>query len=188
MSALFNSPAAGFDQPLAVLRACHERIQRQCQTLQRLQAHLAQHGADEPARQATQAVMRYFDIAGAHHHADEEDDLFPLLRTHANPARHADMFAAIEKLEQDHRHMEQAWADLRVALQGLIDGDVTAYHPAQVHEFVALYQHHIELEERAVYNPGELLLTATDLARLGKAMAQRRGVPFEPATPSSSPS
>lgn len=182
MSSLFNSPAAGFDQPLAVLRACHERIQRQCLTLQRLEAHLAQHGADEQARQAAQAVMRYFDIAGVHHHADEEDDLFPLLRAHVDQPGHADVLAAIEALEQDHRRMEQAWADLRVALQGLIDGDVTAYRAAQVHEFVELYRQHIELEERAVYDPGEPMLTTAELTRLGQSMAQRRGVPFEPAS------
>jgi hemerythrin-like domain-containing protein len=178
MSLLFNSPAAGFDQPLAVLRACHERIQRQCQTLQRLEAHLAQNGVDESARQAAQAVLRYFDIAGVHHHADEEDDLFPLLRGHTEAPGHAGVLAGIEQLERDHRRMEQAWAALRDALQRLIDGDVTAYQPGQVHEFVALYQQHIELEERAVYDPGETMLTPAELTRLGQAMAQRRGVAF----------
>ncbi len=182
MSSLFNSPAAGFDQPLAVLRACHERIQRQCQTLQRLEAHLAQHGADEQARQAAQAVMRYFDIAGVHHHADEEDDLFPLLRAHADQPGHAGVLAAIERLEQDHRLMENSWADLRQALQQLADGDAAAYKPAQIQAFVGLYKRHIELEERAVYDPGEPMLTAAEVTRLGQAMAQRRGVPFEPAS------
>lgn len=179
-ASLFNSPAAGFDQPLAVLRACHERIQRQCQTLQRLEAHLAEHGADEPARQAAQAVLRYFDIAGAHHHADEEHDLFPLLRVHASASGPASITTAIAQLEQDHRRMEQAWAALRTALLRLAEGDAAAYSAAQVHEFVALYRQHIELEERAVYDPGEPLLTTAELAQLGRAMAERRGVSFEP--------
>lgn len=179
MNSLLNSsPAAGFDQPLAVLRACHERIQRQCKTLQRLEAHLAQHGADEQARQAAQAVLRYFDIAGVHHHADEEDNLFPLLRAHTTAPGYAGVLAGIEQLERDHRRMEQAWAALRVALHQLTEGDAKAYQPTQVHEFVALYAQHIELEEREVYDPGEAMLTPAELTQLGQAMAQRRGVPF----------
>ncbi|HVB47855.1 MAG TPA: hypothetical protein VNF69_05630 [Burkholderiales bacterium] len=32
---------------------------------------------------AALGVMRYFDMAGAKHHQDEEEDLFPVLRVHA---------------------------------------------------------------------------------------------------------
>lgn len=177
---LFSSPAAGFDQPLAVLRACHERIQRQCQTLQKLESHLAQHGADAQVREAAQAVLRYFDVAGAHHHADEEDDLFPLLRSRGTAF--AEMLAAMTQLEQDHRLMEQAWAVLRASLLRLTEGDVAGYRPELVKNFVSLYARHIELEERAVYAPGESLLSADDLSHLGQAMAKRRGVPFRQST------
>lgn len=175
---LFSSPAAGFDQPLAVLRACHERIQRQCRTLQRLGPHVAEHGADAAAREAVQAVLRYFDIAGVHHHADEEDNLFVLLRTHTEAPGHAGVLAGIEQLERDHRRMEQAWATLREALLRLVEGDAAAYDATQIHEFVALYAQHIEFEEREVYAPGEAMLTPDELMRLGRAMADRRGVAF----------
>lgn len=175
---LFNSPAAGFDQPLAVLRACHERIQRQCRTLQRLGPHLAEHGADAAAREAAQAVLRYFDIAGVHHHADEEDNLFVLLRAHAEAPGHAGVLAGIEQLERDHRCMEHAWAALREALLRLVDGDAAAYDAEQIHEFVALYEQHIALEEREVYDPGEAMLTPAEFSALGRAMAERRGVAF----------
>ena len=75
----FSSPAAGPEDPLAMLSACHERVERQCRTLTRLLPHLAQHGADAQAREAGQAVLRYFDEAAPNHHADEEDDLQALM-------------------------------------------------------------------------------------------------------------
>ena len=55
------APAAGFEVPLEMLAACHGRVEAQCATLRRLVAHLAAHGADEQARDAARAVMRYFD-------------------------------------------------------------------------------------------------------------------------------
>lgn len=67
-----SSAAAGFDAPLDMLSACHGRIEKQCATLRRLPAHLAEHGADVDARQAAANVVRYFDTAGRDHHADEE--------------------------------------------------------------------------------------------------------------------
>src|SRR3546814_4088814 len=71
----FSSPAAGPDAPLELLSACHERMGRQCTTLQRLAAHVATHGTDGAAQTAAASVRRYFDTAAVHHHRDEEDDL-----------------------------------------------------------------------------------------------------------------
>ena len=75
----FSAPSAGFEAPLEMLSACHFRIERQCATLRRLVPHLATHGADTEARTAAANVMRYFDTSAKHHHADEEEDLFPAL-------------------------------------------------------------------------------------------------------------
>ena len=70
----FSSPAAGPEAPLDMLAACHTRVEKQCQTLLRLQPHLMEHGSDAAAREAASAVMRYFDTAAKHHHEDEEQD------------------------------------------------------------------------------------------------------------------
>src|SRR5580765_8493471 len=83
MSALFPTPSADFDHPIDILDGCHERILRNCATLERLAAHTLSHGSDAEAGVAAAGVMRYFDTAGAHHHRDEEDDLFPALQRHA---------------------------------------------------------------------------------------------------------
>src|SRR5689334_1951600 len=75
----FAAPAPGFDEPLEMLAACHERIEAQLRTLEKLVEHLSQncaangaaHGADNSARDAAARVMRYFDTAGVEHHRDE---------------------------------------------------------------------------------------------------------------------
>ena len=42
--------APALDEPLEMLEACHERIEAQLQTLERLSAYLPGHGADEQSR------------------------------------------------------------------------------------------------------------------------------------------
>ena len=75
----FDSPAVGFEVPLEMLSACHGRVERQCQTLQRLVPHLTANGPDQAAREAAKSILLYFDTSAKHHHADEAEDLFPAL-------------------------------------------------------------------------------------------------------------
>jgi len=75
----FSSPAAGFEQPYEMLTACHERVQRTLDLLDRLIDHVAQHGLDAQSRSAAADVLRYFDLAAPLHHQDEELHVFPPL-------------------------------------------------------------------------------------------------------------
>jgi pyridoxamine 5'-phosphate oxidase len=70
MTNVLPDTAPGFDQPIAVLKHCHDRIRKQLATLEKLLAHLPVHGADEQARQAAAAVLKYFDKAAPLHHED----------------------------------------------------------------------------------------------------------------------
>jgi len=56
-----RAPAAGYEAPFQILHACHERVQRTLSLLQRLQAHVAQQGADAQAIQAARDIVRYFE-------------------------------------------------------------------------------------------------------------------------------
>lgn len=75
----FNTPAVGFEQPFAMLEACHERVERTLTLLSRLRSYLREQAVDDAARQAARDVLRYFDIAAPLHHEDEELHVFPLL-------------------------------------------------------------------------------------------------------------
>ena len=51
-----HAPSAGFEVPLQMLAACHERVHSQCATLLRLVPHVAEHGSDLAAQQAAAAM------------------------------------------------------------------------------------------------------------------------------------
>jgi hemerythrin-like domain-containing protein len=69
----------GFDQPLALLKACHTKILAHCDLLEELLANLADAGRDEDVRSAARRAVTYFSTGARLHHQDEETDLFPLL-------------------------------------------------------------------------------------------------------------
>ncbi|THF65827.1 hemerythrin domain-containing protein [Pseudothauera nasutitermitis] len=171
------SVAPSFDSPLEMLEACHGRVQAQLKTLARLAAWLPAHGADEQARQAAAAVMRYFDVAAVHHHMDEEEDLFPALLARVETGRRAPLQALIDWILADHQRMFAAWAQLRAVLQRIAAGEAAVLDAAQVEEFAARYQHHIEREEGELLPWARELLSAADMAALGGSMTERRRQP-----------
>jgi hemerythrin-like domain-containing protein len=172
---LFGSAAPGFDQPLGMLRACHERILRQCDTLVKLAAHIKTHGVDDDATTAAAQVHRYFSPAGQHHHADEEEDLFPLLRANGELA------ALIAGLQQDHQAMEKEWAALEPLLAKPQSLAMLPDFAQRAQAFRALYARHIDMENDRLLPLAGAFLSADQLAGLGACMARRRGVDLDEA-------
>ena len=174
---LFDAPA-GFDDPLEMLLGCHRRIEKQLQTLKRLRTHLEAKGVDAEASAAAQAVLGYFHRAAANHHADEEQDLFPLLEARIDdPGEHARFTALRARLETDHRTLEAAWARLRKPLESIGDGLTRALPAADVQAFVDAYAHHILTEETTLKEFFDRWLGDEDRRTLGHAMAARRSQP-----------
>lgn len=172
----FDAPGVGFEQPFAMLEACHERVQRTLTLLQRLRDHVREHGADEPARQAARDVLRYFDIAAPLHHEDEELHVFPLLLAQAVP----EVRALVQHLQQDHGHMVADWAAARMSLQALAQGEIqefSAVDDVLLDRFAQRYADHIQHEEQQAYPAALHLLEPTALDRMGREMARRRGAP-----------
>ncbi len=171
-----NTPAVGFEVPLEMLLACHGRVQHQCETLLRLEAHLRTHGADHPAQEAARAVMRYFDTAARHHHEDEEQDLFPAL-LEAGAGAGADAIALRElttALCSDHRLLERSWDALRQWLLQVAEAKGSSLADADVHSFVQDYAQHIAREETELLPMATRLLSEETLDRIGLAMRSRR--------------
>ena len=174
----FSSPAAGFDQPFEMLTACHERVQRSLGLLGRIVEHIDTHGHDAQSRSASADVQRYFDLAGPHHHEDEERHVFPLLL--ASDAVGAQVHEAVRRLQLEHDRMHAEWQPLRQMLQRWQgDGPVppTADERARIAAFDALYAGHIALEESVVYPAAQRLLQGDALAAAGEEMRARRQGP-----------
>lgn len=169
---LLGSVAPGFDQPLDVLEACHDRIARQCDTLEKLLAHLPTHGTDEQAQQAARAVMTYFDTAAVHHHDDEERNLFPLLEQAGAPGA-CDL---VETLTLEHDELALLWRQLRPELHQVEQGMAVLLDEGLVRRFIALYRSHLEFENTQVLPLARQVLGSVEIERLGRAMAARRAL------------
>lgn len=172
---LLSQSAPSFDEPVEMLKACHERIAAQCETLEKLAAHLPLHGADTQAQQAARNIMRYFDIAAPHHHADEEQDLFPML-VEAGRRRRLPAIERISSLLDEHRALEAAWERLRAVLADIAGGKATPLERASVDDFVGTYRAHIALEESQIFPLAEACFDQEQLARLSAAMVARRTI------------
>ena len=171
-----SSPAAGFDAPLQMLAACHQRIERQCATLRRLVPHLAAHGADAQAREAAQAVMRYFDTAAQHHHEDEEQDLFPALLESMAGSDAVCLRELTDALTHQHRELDRHWRALRVALQRIAMGESADLDGVLVERLADAYAEHLKREERELLPMAGRLLDDAALAAMGRSMRRRRGI------------
>ena len=176
-----SESAPSFDDPLEMLRACHGKILRQCDTLQKLAAHLDREGCaiegfDVQAQQAAQGILRYFDTAGQFHHQDEEQDLFPALRASAGVDT-----ALLERLLSEHIVMLSAWDALRPVLMLLAEGKQVTLDAALARKFVSSYTDHIATENAQLLPMAARLLSPQQLEAIGRKMSERRGAKFPEA-------
>lgn len=169
---LIAEPAPSFDDPIGLLRACHERIISHCDILERLAEHLSQVGADPEAQQAAARIRRYFEISGPAHHADEEVQLFPWLLAQA---KFPDILrSSVANLAAQHRQLEAAWQTLAADLVQVEAGQVP--HLLLVEPFVSMNRAHVALENGEIFPIAEKLLDLSTMRSLGMAMATRRAL------------
>ena len=166
-----SDEAPDFTQPLALLRACHERMLGQCETLEKLVAHMRRNGVDDEVRTAAQRIHRYFTTAAPLHHQDEEIDLFPLLQRQS--LKLADL---VYSLKQEHPQLDAAWAHLDPDLRRLDHVvDLDAF-PGKVTDLCNRYRAHIKRENNELLDIAQHILSSKQQKAMGEAMAKRRGV------------
>ena len=172
-----STAGVGFEDPLAMLALCHRRVEQQCATLRRLVDHLQTHGSDETAREAATGVLRYFSTAAVHHHADEEDDLFPALIESVAGSDAVRLRQLIERLQEDHDALTQRWTALRPALLQVLAGQSLHLDGTLVREFGEKYDQHIAIEEQELLPMARRWLKQQTLQHIGQAMKERRSPP-----------
>ena len=184
----FRTPGAGFDQPVEMWLACHQRVQRFAALLSRLAEHLAKQGADEDAQVTAVSIRRYFNEAAPRHHEDEEVDMFPRLRERLDSQRDSTVLDVLEQVEADHLEMGGLWKRLDEALAEVSRGKRLALDQALIDRFTTMYSHHIDAEERVVLPALRRVLGNSDWAAVGRALAERRGLDWDGiATPARVP-
>ena len=169
--------APSFDHPLEMLHACHGKIERQLNTLQKLADHLPAHGCDQQVQQAAQGILRYFDTAGQFHHQDEEENLFPTLLALDVPNKE-EIETLVDRLLAQHVVMFATWGDVRAVLAKLAEGTNVPLPEALVEKLISIYARHIHFEETELLPLAARLLSPQQIMELGKSMAGRRGAKF----------
>lgn len=164
-----GAPAATIDSPVEHLAACHRRIEQRLDGL----VHAADSIATSPreARAGIERCLHFLDTSGVLHTQDEEQSLFPRLRTLADPAERA----FLDQLEAQHVEADEIYCRLKRALARLDDD------PAALDEYRhcatqlrALYREHIRAEDRTLRAIALRVLSAGDLAGITTEMRLRR--------------
>jgi hemerythrin-like domain-containing protein len=174
-----SSPGAGFDEPFAMLAACHERVQRSLDLLRRLLEHVQSAGVDADARAAAHDVWRYFELAAPAHHADEELHLLPRLRDSGDLW----LAAVARRMQADHDALRELWQRLGPRLRELHHGASapTVEALAELRElaaaFIAVHDRHLPLEDDIAFPRVHQRMKADELSEMGAEMAQRRQPP-----------
>lgn len=176
MSNPLFDPAPDFNQPIAVLKHCHDKIRKQLRTMQKLVLHLPEFGANLDAKQGATAILRYFNDAAPNHHADEEQDLMPMLRSTATGEDALRLNALIPEIVQEHRQMETLWQSVAQQLTRISTGDSAALAEDEVRQFIELYTSHMEKEEANIAPLAKKIFSPEQMAQLGQAMRRRRGI------------
>src|SRR5579871_2181836 len=91
-----------FANPIGLLSDCHRRIERFLQALLKVTTEVKGRSLDVEQRHALDAALKYFSHAAPKHTADEEEDLFPMLREMELP-RIAGILARLDRLEGEHK-------------------------------------------------------------------------------------
>jgi hemerythrin-like domain-containing protein len=169
-------PAPGFDTPLAMLSACHRRIERRLEQLTLIAERLAEPATERHAEalKVLEDVRRHFATSGSHHTDDEELTLFPMLRASSDPG----LQELLDVLETDHSAIDAMHAEL----DALGDRLQEAVTPEAVEALRALgadlkvhYERHIRQEDTQILPKAAELLTPEQLEKLGFEMRRRRG-------------
>ena len=131
-------------------------------------------------RDSLERSLRYFRKAAPRHNADEEESLFPQLRSHSN-AGSEHIFARLASLATDHRwaetqHFEIDAIGSRWLSAGALHSSDHARLRTLVHSLSRFYAHHIEIEEKEVFPTVRRILSAAERHTVGREMAERRGI------------
>lgn len=171
-----RSPEVGFEQPFAMLAACHDRVRRSLDLLHRLVEHLQTAGHDADARSAAHDVWRYFELAAPAHHLDEEIHLLPRLRD-SGDLWLADM---ARRIEADHEALREVWRQLGPLLREVHESvsalsarSLDALHACSG-RFIAIHERHLRLEDNFAFPAVRELMPAEALAAMGREMQRRR--------------
>ena len=166
---------AGFNDPIGMLTDCHRRIERFLDILCNVGEHARDRRLTQEETSAVQASLKYFREGGVRHTADEEQSLFPRLRS----AGAQQALSTVEHLEGEHREADHLHADLdRLYTEWIRAGELNAGDRdallAGTRRLRELYADHIRAEEQTVFPVAAQVLDPQAIAAIGEEFRNRR--------------
>lgn len=166
-------PDAGFDDPLGMLKDCHRRIEHflgiVCLVADRAQGR----PLTEEEASAVQAALNYFRVGGVRHTADEEESLFPRLRSTGGEPE------AVGGLQDDHRTADDLHTQVDVLYSEWLSDHVLGEEKqgeltTATEQLKELYSRHIEVEEQVVFPRAAQVLSPEAIQDMGREFQRRR--------------
>jgi hemerythrin-like domain-containing protein len=175
-----QKPEHNFNEPIGILEDCHKRILHFIQTLVTLAQSVGAAPLSVDERDSLERSLRYFLEAAPRHNSDEEESLFPKMRTNSDAQRDG-VFERLASLVSDHRwaedqHLEIHAIGSRWLSAGVLGSPDHARFRTLVHSLWHFYAHHIEVEEKQVFPAARRILSAAEIDTVGREMADRRGI------------
>ncbi len=153
------------DAPLALLRACHERIRLFTSMAVQIAGAAA---VTEQVSQAAVAAKRYFFEALPKHVADEEESLQPRL------ALLGSLASPLSEVVRQHRELEDVLDRLEVFWRRIASGESPgAPLPALTGRMAQLWDAHLAIEEQDVF-PAVQRLDPDERGAIWQEMRARR--------------
>lgn len=169
-----------YSNPLGLLSDCHRRIEQFLDVLMRITRQARGAGLNEDQRHALEVALRYFREAAPKHTRDEEESLFPrMLESFDERARSA--ISLIDELHADHELADAGHAEVealgsRWLLEGVLSIESTDRLSELLDQLHSTYQKHIAVEDHEVFPLAGQILSASDIADVGREMATRRSI------------
>lgn len=166
-----------YDDTTRLLSDCHRRIEMFLGNLQQVAA-VQGDSLSEKEKAGLEKALHYFREAAPKHTADEEESLFPRLRSKSS-AEVVQKLSEMDRLEADHRRADALHSTvdrlgrLWVKSGALSAPDMQVFRNA-VDELSAIYGKHIEFEDTAIFPLADRVLTAEEKTHISKEMADRR--------------
>jgi len=169
-----------YSNPLGLLSDCHRRIEMFLDVLITVSSQARGSNLNNDQRQALEAALKYFREAAPKHTRDEEESLFPRMLASADKrARSAislldELHADHEKADADHAQVEE------LGTRWLSEGGLSIRSVDRLTELLdqlqQTYQRHIALEDHEVFPLAGEILSASEIANVGREMATRRSI------------
>jgi hemerythrin-like domain-containing protein len=172
-------PLASFDRPLEMLVDCHRRVEHFLGVLIRVETLYRGKALDAQAILAFNAAQLYFQTSALKHTADEEESLFPRMKSQL-PAGD-DTLETLGQLEADHKlanelHLRvdrfiETWCATPAAPP---PADRAEQFTSDLRRLKQHYEEHIRLEEQSVFPEAARYLSSELIAEIGCEMRERR--------------